>query len=235
MASDVTVVRDAVRELGPGEFTRAVAAVWEAMGWETRTVQGRTDDEAVIARRSGPDREKQVVRAVEYASGATLDARDVRESADRYRHVPDADAVVLVTARRIDEGARDVARDADVRLVDGDEFARLYYAYVWEPSGDEGSAAERPAPDAGHEPDDRPAASRRSRLPGSRIGTASRVLDALALGYVAVVSGLKRLGNGSIVEGLFRLLLAGVLLYLVARVVPAVLTGSDVPFPVLVA
>ena len=121
---DAARLRDAVRGLDPHEFERLIADVWQFQGYETRVSsdpEGENVD--VVARKETPYPEK-VVLQVEQRDDDAVGSQEVQRYSSLLSR-EGADAVVVVTSGAFTERARDVARQLNVKLIDGAELCGL--------------------------------------------------------------------------------------------------------------
>ncbi|WP_136716223.1 restriction endonuclease [Halorientalis salina] len=106
---------------GSDEFGEVVARLWAGRGWETATrAEGVVD---VVATRDHPIPEKQLVVAHQCGPDGTCDRTVVESAADTRDSDGDADVVAVLTDGSVTDDARSVARERNVKLLDGDRLA----------------------------------------------------------------------------------------------------------------
>ena len=115
-----------LQQMDPYEFEQLVADVWEAEGYDT-TVRQKSDDRGidVEAVKQQPFHQKVLIQAKRYSDSNTIGSEEVRKYATLYQQVNDADTVVIVTTGGFTNQAERLARDLDVKLVDGKSLAQM--------------------------------------------------------------------------------------------------------------
>lgn len=113
-------------DVPPDELEHVVADIWRERGWDT-TVSAVSRDGGVdvIAERANPFPEKQLLQVKHYGDDNPVSAPEIQQYAGLQHQHGDADSVVIVTSSRFTEPAQQTAREANVKLVDGDELAAL--------------------------------------------------------------------------------------------------------------
>lgn len=102
-----------------------MADVWDARGWNTRATRNSADRGVdVVAIQQTPFRRKHIIQAKRYSDSNPVGSPEVQQYAS-LRQQEDADAVIIVTSGRFSEQAESVARDLNVKLVDGDDLYDL--------------------------------------------------------------------------------------------------------------
>ncbi|WP_117591768.1 restriction endonuclease [Haloprofundus halophilus] len=121
-----TAHHERLRSLEPYEFELFIAELWSRRGWETEASQQSVDKGIdVIATRSTPFREKQVIQAKRYDEGNNVGSRDIQQYSSLRHQEQDADTVVVVTTSGFTRQAQELAGDLNVKLLDGDSLSRL--------------------------------------------------------------------------------------------------------------
>lgn len=106
-------------EIGPDEFERLVADIWEEHGWETTVTSGSQDRGIdVIARQKSPIEQALLIQAKAYREENKIGSEDVRKYATLYQQESKADSIAIVTTGSFTSQSRKLADDLDVRLVD---------------------------------------------------------------------------------------------------------------------
>lgn len=110
-------------DLSPTELEHAVAKIWRRRGWQA-TVSPQSSDGGVdvVAKRENPFPEKQLLQVKHYDDGNPVSAPEIQQYAGLQHQHPDADTVIVVTSGRFSTPAEETAREANVKLVDGDEL-----------------------------------------------------------------------------------------------------------------
>lgn len=116
---DVTA---ALRALDRKAFTRLVAAVWGALGWETTVFAASVDQYDVLARRDWPVELRVLVWTV-HTPGETVRTGAVDRCAADRANVDDADVAVLVTTGEVSEAVRERTREHNVKLLTAADLA----------------------------------------------------------------------------------------------------------------
>jgi hypothetical protein len=114
-----------LQSVDPSAFEQFVADVWDARGWNTRVTRDSADRGVdVIATQQSPFRQKHIIQAKRYSDTNPVGSPEVQQYAS-LRQQEDADAVIVVTSGRFSKQAESVARDLNVKLVDGDDLYNL--------------------------------------------------------------------------------------------------------------
>lgn len=114
-------ILEALREIDPYDFEYFVASLWEHRGWDAEVSSGARDAGIdVIAERSDPFPQTQVIQAKRYSAGNKIGSADVQQYASLRRLVDGADTVVIVTTSEFTSDAETRAEELNVKLVDGD-------------------------------------------------------------------------------------------------------------------
>lgn len=114
-----------LQSIDPSVFEQFVADVWDARGWNTRVTRDSADRGVdVIATQRTPFRQKHIIQAKRYSDTNPVGSPEVQQYAS-LRQQEDADAVIVVTSGRFSKQAESVARDLNVKLVDGNDLYNL--------------------------------------------------------------------------------------------------------------
>lgn len=109
----------------PEELEHLVADIWTHRGWTTSvTSSGRDGGVDVTAERQNPFPEKQLIQVKHYPDGS-VSAPEVQQYAGLQHQHSDADTVVIATSGEFTSPARETAREANVKLVDGTELTTM--------------------------------------------------------------------------------------------------------------
>jgi len=112
-----------IRNLDPIEFEEFVADIWSKQGWSTRLTSEQWDRGIdIVATQDNPISEKHLIQAKRYSEDNPIGSPDVQQYASLRQQEQAVDAVVIVTSGRFSEQAERVARDLNVKLVDGDDL-----------------------------------------------------------------------------------------------------------------
>lgn len=108
------------------EFEIFVAELWERRGWDTEiTEKSRDKGIDVIASRSVPYQEKEIIQAKRYQVGNRVSSRDIQQYASLRQQVDGADKVVVVCTSGFTDDALNIAKDVNVKCVDGRTLAQI--------------------------------------------------------------------------------------------------------------
>lgn len=111
-----------IQSIYPAKFEQFVADLWRARGWNTRvTTDGSDRGVDVIATKTAPFHQKQVIQAKRYSSDNPVGSPQIQQYAS-LRQQEDADSVIVVTSGRFTEQAEKLARQLNVKLVDADSL-----------------------------------------------------------------------------------------------------------------
>jgi len=119
-------LRQRLYGIDPYEFEHLVADVYDAQGYETEVSRAQADGGIdVIATQSDVTDRKTVIQAKRYSEGNKVGAPHVRQYAGVRQREIDADEIVIVTTSEFTRGAKEEARELNVKLIDGAAFADL--------------------------------------------------------------------------------------------------------------
>jgi restriction endonuclease Mrr len=116
-------IKQQLQQMDPYEFEELVAELWELQGYET-TVRKASGDRGIDieARKENPCKQKILIQAKQYGENNNIGSGDVRKYATLYQQVPDADIVAIVTTGNFTREGTILARNLDVRLIDGQKL-----------------------------------------------------------------------------------------------------------------
>jgi ribosomal protein S27AE len=108
------------------EFEELVADIWEQRGWETSVTTGSSDRGIdVIAEKSSPFTQKQLIQAKRYSVGNKIGSPSIQQYSSLRHQEGDVDAVVVVTTSSFSSQAKRTAEDLNVKLIDGTTLAGM--------------------------------------------------------------------------------------------------------------
>lgn len=112
--------------LSPVEFEQFVAEVWDSMGWQTELTT-RSNDAGIdiVAEKSGVHSEKAVIQVKKYQPGNNIGRPDIQQYDTLRRQEPTVDFVVVVTTSSFTESAKRLAKDLNVKLINGGDIAEV--------------------------------------------------------------------------------------------------------------
>lgn len=103
------------------EFEYLIADIWEHRGWQTKVTQGSNDRGIdVIASKTTPFPQKQIIQAKRYSKGNNIGSPEVQQYSSLRQQEDEVDAVIIVTTSTFSPQARELARDLNVKLLDRD-------------------------------------------------------------------------------------------------------------------
>jgi hypothetical protein len=115
-----------IQQMDAIEFEHFVADIWSERGWKTRVTKESEDRGIdVVATKDTPVSEKHLIQAKRYGADNTVGSPDIQQYASLRQQEQDVDAVVVVTSNQFTEQAERVARDLNVKLVDGDDLYEI--------------------------------------------------------------------------------------------------------------
>ncbi|WP_129115102.1 restriction endonuclease [Halegenticoccus tardaugens] len=115
-----------LRTLDPYEFELFIAELWSRRGWETEVSQRSVDRGIdVIATRSNPFREKQVIQAKRYGEGNNVGSSEIQQYSSLRHQENGVDTVVVVTTSGFTTQAEELAGDLNVKLLDGESLSAV--------------------------------------------------------------------------------------------------------------
>ncbi len=111
------------------EFEQFVAKLWEVQNWETYVTKEADDGGVdVIVEKSTPFPRKQVIQVKRYEPSNSVGRPEIQQYASLRQEQTDVDMVVVLTTGRFTDGAEDVARKLNVKLIDGPQLYNLIEA-----------------------------------------------------------------------------------------------------------
>jgi hypothetical protein len=115
-----------IDDLNPEEFEHYVADIWEERGWNVEVTQSSNDRGIdIVATKSNPFQQKQLIQAKKYAQENSISSTDVQQYASLYQQEESVDSVVIVTTSYFTTNAKDRAEDLNVKLVDGEKLEEM--------------------------------------------------------------------------------------------------------------
>ncbi|MDL0140299.1 restriction endonuclease [Halobacterium salinarum] len=111
------------------EFEQFVAKLWEVQNWDTYVTKGADDGGVdVIVEKSTPFPRKQVIQVKRYEPSNSVGRPEIQQYASLRQEQTDVDMVVVLTTGRFTDGAEEVARKLNVKLIDGPQLYNLIEA-----------------------------------------------------------------------------------------------------------
>jgi predicted nuclease with TOPRIM domain len=115
-----------LQEVDVYEFEQFIAELWEMQDWDTYVTQGADDGGVdVVVEQSTPFPKKQVIQVKRYEPSSSVGRPDIQQYASLRQERTDVDTVVVVTTGRFTDGAEEVARKLNVKLIDGPQLYHL--------------------------------------------------------------------------------------------------------------
>lgn len=186
-----------LRELDPYEFEHYVADVWESRGWETEVRQQSGDRGIdVMARKTEPFEQTQVIQAKRYGDDTKVGGPEIQQYASLREQVPDADTVVVVTTGSFTDQAQELAKQLNVKTVNGQQLIQM-------------------APSDADEPDEIEAVAKNADGDGSILWTALGVLMVVSIGLGTLALGHQPRGVEEWLEASFKLVVVGIFGYVI--------------------
>ena len=118
-----------LQDMNEYEFEELVADLWEEQGWNTTVTSGSNDCGIdVIAEKHSPFYEKQLIQAKRYSSDNKVGSPDIQKySSLKLRD--DVDAVIVVTTGNFTNDAKDIAREFNVKTIDGHRLVLMIHKF----------------------------------------------------------------------------------------------------------
>jgi restriction endonuclease Mrr len=112
------------------EFEQFVADLWEERGWNAAVTRGSSDKGVdVVAIKEDPFEQRQLIQAKRYASGNNVGSGEIQKYSGLYARDEQVDAVVVVTTSGFTSEAKSVAKNRDVKIVDGKDLMNIIKKY----------------------------------------------------------------------------------------------------------
>lgn len=119
-------LRAVLQRMDEAAFERLVADLWERMGSQTEVSSGGADKGVdVIATTAVPYDETTLIQAKRYGPDTTVGSPEVQQYASLKNQYDGVDTVAIVTTNDFSGQAREIAKDLNVKLVDGDDLVDL--------------------------------------------------------------------------------------------------------------
>lgn len=116
-----------LRSMDPLDFERLIAKIWEVQGYATN-VRSSSRDKGIDVEAVKEDafsRNIQLIQAKRYGSSNKVGSEEIRKYSTLYQQVPKADQIVVVTSSKFTAPAKELARDLDVKIINGEELSNL--------------------------------------------------------------------------------------------------------------
>lgn len=115
-----------LRQIDEYEFEHLVADIWGQRGWETTVTTGSSDRGIdVIAQKSSPFKQKQLIQAKRYSVDNKIGSPDIQQYSSLRQQENEVDAVVIVTTSSFTSQAQQTAKDLNVKLIDGNDLIEM--------------------------------------------------------------------------------------------------------------
>lgn len=103
-----------------------MAELWQRRGWDT-TVTTESNDKGIdiVATRSTPYQEKELIQAKRYQEGNRVGGPEIQQYASLRHQEDNVDKVVVVTTSGFTDSALSIAKKANLKLIDGVGLAQL--------------------------------------------------------------------------------------------------------------
>jgi len=119
-------ILDRLQGMDEIEFEYFVADLWQELGWSTRVTQASSDAGIdVIAEKSKPYSQKQLIQVKRYSPGNTVSSSDVQQYAALKQQKDGVDASVIVTTSTFSRDAETRGEELNVKLVDGEQLLEI--------------------------------------------------------------------------------------------------------------
>jgi len=115
-----------IQKMEPIQFEHFVADIWSEQGWNTRVTRKQQDRGIdIVATKDAPVSEKHLIQVKRYGPDNPVGSPEVQQYASLRQQEQAVDAVIIVTSGRFSEQAERVARDLNVKLVDGSDLYNM--------------------------------------------------------------------------------------------------------------
>jgi len=123
-------ILETMRGLEPKRFEELIADIWqERQNWDTKPLQGSRDHGVDVIGQPPGGGPKTALQAKRYGPGNPVREPQIREYAALRQQHPDVEGVTVVTTGRFTKSAREIADHLDVKLINGEQLARLVVEY----------------------------------------------------------------------------------------------------------
>lgn len=120
---------DYLLELKPHEFEQFIADLWSRRGFETEVISESQDrGQDIIATQDHPYSRKVVIQTKRYAKGQTIGRPEVQQYAGVKQSSNDIDELLIITTSAFTSEAKDEAREANIKLIDGTQLSEIIEA-----------------------------------------------------------------------------------------------------------
>lgn len=115
-----------INNLDPEEFEHYVADIWKDKGWKVEVTQSSKDKGIdVIATKSDPFQQKQLIQAKRYDKQNPVNSTEVQQYASLYQQEKNVDSVIIVTSSYFTSDAKHRADDLNVKLINGEKLEQM--------------------------------------------------------------------------------------------------------------
>ncbi len=129
-ADPANISLDDLQRIDERVFEELVAEVWAEQGWQTETTKGTADRGVdVVAWKDTPFEQKQLIQAKRYGAKNKVGSDAIQKYSGLYARNEQVDAVVVVTTSGFTREAQAVAKNRNVKLVDGGKLLELMQTY----------------------------------------------------------------------------------------------------------
>ncbi len=121
---------DALQHMDERAFEELVATVWAEQGWQTEVTKGSGDRGVdIVAWKNTPFEQKQLIQAKRYGPTNKVGSDAIQKYSGLYARNEQIDAVVVVTTSDFTSEAQTVAKNRNVKLVNGPKLRELMQTY----------------------------------------------------------------------------------------------------------
>lgn len=109
--------------IGPYDFEKLVADIWELQGWETVVTKESADRGIdIIAEKDNPFYQKHLIQTKCYNTDNKVSSSEVQQYSSLRHQEDNVDAVIIVTTGFFSKQAQKIAEDLNVKLIDGNDL-----------------------------------------------------------------------------------------------------------------
>lgn len=119
-----------LQEVDEHEFEHIVSKVWEQQGWETEVTDKSGDRGIDIkAEKEDPFQQLQYIQAKRYSASNKVGSSEIQRYAGLHAREETVDAVVVATTSEFTAEAEKVARNRNVKIIDGTQLVEMIDEY----------------------------------------------------------------------------------------------------------
>lgn len=120
-------VKQALQNMDEYEFENLIADLWTERGWETEVTRSTRDKGVdVVATRSEPFEQKQLIQAKRYGEGNKVSSTEVQQYNSLRDQERGVDSVIIITTSGFSTDAQKMAEQLNVKLIDGESLLQLF-------------------------------------------------------------------------------------------------------------